>query len=519
MSTSNLPTAEAPVGGDGRPLPPGWLANWSPEHNAWYYVFPATGATQWAFPVSEPEPQQHLTPNNTEGGEANQPLGDGDRGLGKTAVALGGSFLAGSYIHNKFGKHHEHQGQHDKLGKVAQSMAIAGAGAVGAKIMGLFGNKQQQQPVVQTATHTHTQTHFYPVYVPGPQASPQPSYYGQYPPGDSNNAHTPTGGAVGVVPGMQSPVLPHQTGGMPMPLQSPSPMGSFPSHSGPPLHIYGAVFADKDVTQIVRSLVTPQQTLQVKGESLVQQFGDPWPEAERKMFNVLYSYGDRPMELIAADTTTTNIEIKHEAISKKRMEFCQPPPSRIIAGVWGYENALTRARIESLEKDGELDGTGETLGAGGFWGWEPKTPRSSLFFQPYPASHNNLQTLTTMSNQPNRNAAALDVHDLNGKTSKLALQYDGKPQGQSQTKSSESNGQAMSNEKQPGLEEGEIAESDSGDKDKDAAKSTTSRNFPITQLPNVSQLTTSDEAKLWMQQVQTEVRIKGSYKRFDNYPK
>ncbi|KAJ0133434.1 Pantothenate transporter liz1 [Fusarium oxysporum f. sp. albedinis] len=34
------------------------------------------------------------------------------------------------------------------------------------------------------------------------------------------------------------------------------------------------------------------------------------------------------------------------------MEFCQAPPSPIIAVVWGYENALTRARIEQLEKEG-----------------------------------------------------------------------------------------------------------------------------------------------------------------------
>ncbi|SPJ78512.1 uncharacterized protein FTOL_06901 [Fusarium torulosum] len=380
---SNLPSTETSLGSNGPPLPPGWLAKWSPEHNAWYYVFPATGVTQWALPTFPPVQQQyeavqgpntHATPNppnNTDVGEANQPP-EGDRGLGKASMALGGSFLAGSLLRNKRENHQGSHGQQDGLGKVAQSMAIAGAGAVGAKIMGLFGNKQQQQPAVQTVTHT--QTHFYPVYVPGPQASPQPSYYNQHPPVDSNYAHTPTGETAGVVSGVQSFASPDHTGGIPMPLQSPSPIVAFPSQSGPPpLHIYGAVFADIDVTHIVRSLVTPQQTLQIKGDTLVQQFGDPWIEVERKMFNVLYSYGDRPMELIAADTTTSNIEIKHEAISKKRMEFCQAPPSRIIAAVWGYENALTRARIEQLEKEGEMDGTGDTLGPGGFWGWEPKT--------------------------------------------------------------------------------------------------------------------------------------------------
>lgn len=259
--------------------------------------------TQWALPTFPPIQRQyeavqglntHATtdpPNNTQMGEVTQPPEEGDRGLGKASLALGGSFLAGSFLRNKLENHQESPGQQGGLGKVAQSVAIAGAGAVGAKIIGLFGNKQQQQPAVQTVTHT--QTHFYPFYVPGSQASPQPPQYNQYPPGDSNYSHTPTG--------VSSFASPHQTGDMPMSLQSPSTIVASPSQGGPPLHIYGAVFADVDVTNIVRSLVTRQQTLQIKGDTLVQQFGDPWPEVERKMFNVLYSYGDRPMELIAAE--------------------------------------------------------------------------------------------------------------------------------------------------------------------------------------------------------------------------
>lgn len=228
-----------------------------------------------------------------------QVTADGDRGLGKTALAMGGGFLAGSTLRNKLEKHHESHGQQNALGKMAQSVAIAGAGAVGAKIMGLFGNKQQEQhvaPPVQTATYTHTQTqtHYYPVYVPGPQVSPPPLYYGQHPQSTSSYAQNPTAETVSAAPGVPSL-------GSPWSLQSPGSVSAFQPQSGPLLHIHGAVFADKDVTQIVRSLVTPQQTLQVKGDSLVEHFGDPWPEVERKMFNVLYSYGDRPMELLAAE--------------------------------------------------------------------------------------------------------------------------------------------------------------------------------------------------------------------------
>ncbi|PNP83726.1 hypothetical protein FNYG_02943 [Fusarium nygamai] len=281
-----------------------------------YYVFLATGATQWERPVFQLQQQQYQTlqdqdpnvpaienhPTTTKAEVNNQVVGDGDRGLGKTALAIGGGFLVGSTLRNKFEKHHDSHGQQNGLGKMAQSAAIAGAGAVGAKIMGLFGNKQQQQPAappVQVATQT--QMHFYPVYVPGPQVSPPPLNHGQHPPSSFSYAHSHTAGTVGAAPDIQSFGSSHQVGAAPMPLQSTTSVGAFQPQSGPLLHIHGAVFADKDVTQIVRSLVTPQQTLQTKGDSLVEQFGDPWPEVERKMFNVLYSYGDRPMELLAAE--------------------------------------------------------------------------------------------------------------------------------------------------------------------------------------------------------------------------
>ncbi|KAI8712349.1 WW domain-containing protein [Fusarium sp. LHS14.1] len=339
MSTPNLASPDPRPEASSPGLPPGWIANWSPEHNSWYYIFTATGVTQWEYQnAPSDQPQYSPTPDHQSQPSydtpADTPVQDGDRGLGKVALAMGGGYLLG---HGH--KHEQHQ-QHG-LGKMTQSMAMAGAGAIGAKIFGLFGNKQQQQH--QASPPPQPQVHVYPVYVPGPQAAPSPgppSYYGQPPPVGQNLGHY--GGTPGT-PGMTPPAQPYHHGGVQSPVTG--GMGAFTPQIGPPLHIYGAVFADRDVTQIVKSLVTPQQTLTLSGDTLAEKLGDPWPEAERKMFNVLYSYGDRPMEVIAADTNTANIEIKHEAISRKRMEFCQPPPSRIIACVWGYENALTQPRI------------------------------------------------------------------------------------------------------------------------------------------------------------------------------
>lgn len=237
-------------------------------HRSRFYVFTATGATQWEYPAPPPNHQApptdqsfHTSPSQG----ADVPAQDGDRGLGKTALAVGGGLLAASAL-KPFGQ------------------------KFGAKMAGFFGNKPQQQYYSQSPT-PQTQVHVYPVYVPGAPGAPQP-YHGQPQGMAPNPGYYPAGDAGGMT--APSGVPP------PMPVNANGP-SSFPAQNIPPLYIYGAVFADHDVTQAVRSLITPQQTVTLSGETLVKQFGDPWPEAERKMFNVLYAYGDRPMELIAVE--------------------------------------------------------------------------------------------------------------------------------------------------------------------------------------------------------------------------
>jgi hypothetical protein len=65
--------------------------------------------------------------------------------------------------------------------------------------------------------------------------------------------------------------------------------------SASPLYTHGARFCDKGVANACRAKIAPDQTLSI--DNLVQEFGDLWPEACWKMFNVVYQYGDRPMEV------------------------------------------------------------------------------------------------------------------------------------------------------------------------------------------------------------------------------
>ncbi|KAJ2967801.1 hypothetical protein NQ176_g9493 [Zarea fungicola] len=366
MSGNLTPTTTATSESSG--LPAGWISQFSHDHGAWYYVNTATGLTQWEPPAavtqhpipnepvkhdqSSPGPytagpnsstptiqgyagQEHYTqPQGGQGHEtqwqqtspADGP--DGDRGLGKTAMVVGGGLLAAA-------------GMMGLREKSTASTSDKLSGFMGGSSKPPQQNQQQYYPPQQQQQHQQS-------YGPGPGAAPMPppGNYGQQQP--QYSSWNPSGGYG------QTSVMPAQS-------------------SIPPLNIYGAVFADQDVTSVARSLAARDQTLSLKGDTLVKQFGNLWPETARKSFSMLYSYGDRPMELIVADTESGIIEVKPEALSKKRMDFCQAPPSRVIALLWGITDASTLGRRQQIEKDGEMESAQDQLGDGGFWAWEPRT--------------------------------------------------------------------------------------------------------------------------------------------------
>ena len=80
-------------------------------------------------------------------------------------------------------------------------------------------------------------------------------------------------------------------------------MGSLqggPFKAGPRLIIHAATFADKDITETIRTLVSTEQQISFQ-KKFTEEFGDPWPEAKRKGLSILYQYGDRPMEVWAVE--------------------------------------------------------------------------------------------------------------------------------------------------------------------------------------------------------------------------
>ncbi|KAJ4247083.1 hypothetical protein NW762_013221 [Fusarium torreyae] len=55
-------------------------------------------------------------------------------------------------------------------------------------------------------------------------------------------------------------------------------------------------------------------------------------------------------------------------------------------------------------------------------------------------------------------------------------------------------------------------------KEKEKTESDSSRNHPVPPQSYIDQSNNEKDCKEWMEQVQCEVRIKGSRKRFDTYP-
>jgi hypothetical protein len=270
----------------------------------------------------------------------------------QTALAVSGGLATGALLEHEIEKFHisGHGGHHNVLGTMAGLIGAAGAGALGAKLFGGMGQAAQAAPP-PSAPPTYPAlppgAPAYPASSPGApvypiQAPPPPVVYPSQPmppvapasgPGLGGLEKLEVGGAAGVAGALATSGASNGAStGAPTPAAKPE-LGSAasvtgalaasaassgasaeaptvagesdgkassldsPTHSGPRLIIHGAAYADKDVTEKVRALVTPEQVLNFGNFN--GEFGDPWPENPRKVFSILYQYGERPLEVWA----------------------------------------------------------------------------------------------------------------------------------------------------------------------------------------------------------------------------
>jgi hypothetical protein len=198
---------------------------------------------------------------------------------------------------HKIDEFKHHHGDNQDLGTMAGLLSTAGAGALGAKLSGFFGKKgnAQASPPVAAASVYPGPISPAPALAAPVAVSPGPGFGG---PG-AFAAGTTAGYASG---GAANPYYYGNPGGPPPGATTGGGAGSFYggfAPSGPRLIIHGATYADMDVGAKVVALVTPDQVLSLECKKLNDEFGNPWPENGRKGFNVLYQYGDRPLEVWA----------------------------------------------------------------------------------------------------------------------------------------------------------------------------------------------------------------------------
>ena len=302
--------------------------------NLRYYVNTATGFSQWEYPSVPTDPSQagaspqpaHEAPDQHQQPQQEvaspsvdaQPDAQGEQSRGLM------SFAAGAFLGHEMQDHKPHD-HHNILGSMATMIGSAGVGALGAKF---FGGKKQPQPTspppapsqAQPAPWASPPFQGYPAPHPGPPMypahSPPPPVHtspqmphggpspGQYAMGAAAAAGVASAIAVGGASNFSHDQQQYQQQHQPMGLPVMAGSGATDafqgggSLSGPRLFIHAACFADKDVTEKVRTLVKPEQ--KISFENMMNEFGDPWPEAKRKSLSIVYQYGDRPMEVWAS---------------------------------------------------------------------------------------------------------------------------------------------------------------------------------------------------------------------------
>jgi hypothetical protein len=180
---------------------------------------------------------------------------------------------------------------------MAGLLGTAGAGALGAKLSGCFGKKDNAQATPPVAAASAYPGPIPPAPAPAAPvaAGPGPGFGGP----DTFAAGTAAGYASG---GVANPFYYGSPGGPPPGATTGESAGSFYgglAQPGPRMITHGATYADMDVTAKVIALVTPDQVLSLDCKKLDDEFGDPWPGNGRKSFSVLYQYGDRPLEVWA----------------------------------------------------------------------------------------------------------------------------------------------------------------------------------------------------------------------------
>ena len=128
----------------------------------------------------------------------------------------------------------------------------------------------------------------------------------------------------------------------------------------PPLHILGAFYGLKDVTDIVRASVS-RRRLSVSASSGV--FGDGWP-AVRKTLHVVYQYGGHKPQMATA-TENQLLHIEYDPGAPAGQALPEPRALNVIAAAYGPVDVT--AQVAALVNNASLSFTADSKTFGDTW--------------------------------------------------------------------------------------------------------------------------------------------------------
>jgi hypothetical protein len=142
------------------------------------------------------------------------------------------------------------------------------------------------------------------------------------------------------------------------------------------LTIHAAYWADMDVTDVLRSQISSNQTLRIES-SLVHPY-DPWYNV-LKTLSIMYQYTDGPLQLLVCDDRTGVIFIS--PTSPLERNFFNPDALRedkinILAVIWGamqnHPEPLDASQLQWIAEKGRFPCSNEWFGFDGRMNW-PKS--------------------------------------------------------------------------------------------------------------------------------------------------
>jgi hypothetical protein len=136
----------------------------------------------------------------------------------------------------------------------------------------------------------------------------------------------------------------------------------------PRLKIHAAVFADRDITAKVQSMVTVDQTLSLDGMRANEYFGSVW-YGTRKAICILYQYEGREMELLVT-CEDEMIKLDHsEPVDACRLRMLRSE-GKVMAVVWGLRDGLQgpsgELRKNTIENYNSVECTNDWFGFDGY---------------------------------------------------------------------------------------------------------------------------------------------------------